>query len=56
MSSPGWNAAGTDGVRTSAGAGVSLFWNMLHVDAMRGLNQGHWELDLGLGRSTGNVR
>jgi hypothetical protein len=40
-----WNR-GTDGVRTSAGLGLSLFWDMLHVDVVKGLNGGRWVTQL----------
>jgi hypothetical protein len=35
-------ASSSHGIRTSAGAGVSLFWDMLHVDVIKGLNGGKW--------------
>lgn len=38
-----WNAAPSDGIRTSAGIGISLFWDMLRIDWMRGLNGGEWQ-------------
>jgi hypothetical protein len=40
----------TDGIRTSAGAGLSLFWDLLHVDAVKGLNGGDWALQLSFTR------
>jgi hypothetical protein len=49
---PSWavNPAGelrtTDGFLVSAGAGVSLFWDILHVDAVKGLNGGRWVLQV----------
>jgi hypothetical protein len=39
-----WQARPSDGVRVSAGAGLSLFWDLLRVDAVRGLNGGRWQL------------
>jgi hypothetical protein len=38
------SAAGTTTrtIRTSAGAGVSLFWDILHIDEIKGLNGGRW--------------
>jgi hypothetical protein len=41
-----WPIAPSQGVRTSAGAGLSLLWDMLRVDAVRGLNGGEWQLQL----------
>jgi hypothetical protein len=40
----GWMSGPTNGLRTSAGAGVSLLWDMLRIDAVRGLNGGEWQL------------
>jgi hypothetical protein len=37
-----WGVSGSDGIRTSAGAGVSLLWDLLRVDAVRGLDGGAW--------------
>jgi hypothetical protein len=37
-----WSIQTTDGIRASAGAGVSLLWDLLRVDAVRGLNGGSW--------------
>lgn len=37
-----WPATGSAGLRSSAGAGVSLFWDLLRLDAVRGLDGGHW--------------
>jgi adenine deaminase len=31
------------GVRPSIGAGISLFWDLVRVDAARGLDNGEWE-------------
>lgn len=42
-----WNRAGSDGIRFSAGAGVSLFWDLLRIDAVRGLNGGRWQILVG---------
>lgn len=40
----GWLRRSTDGLRTSAGAGVNLGWDLLHFDVGRGLNRGgEWE-------------
>ncbi|HSJ32165.1 MAG TPA: hypothetical protein VK933_12070 [Longimicrobiales bacterium] len=41
-----WNVRGTDGIRTSAGGGVSVFWDVLRMDAVRGLNGGDWRFVL----------
>jgi hypothetical protein len=40
----GWPAAGSGGLRASAGGGVSLLWDLLRLDAVRGLNGGDWRL------------
>jgi hypothetical protein len=45
-----WQTAPTGGLRTSAGAGVSLFWDLLRVDAIRGLDGGSWRLQLSFHR------
>jgi hemolysin activation/secretion protein len=39
-----------DGVRASAGAGVGLLWDVLHLDLMRGLDGGEWELVVSVDR------
>ena len=36
----GWDATGSDGLRLSAGAGISLFWDLLRVDYVQGLDAG----------------
>ena len=41
-----WNVRGSDGLRASGGGGVSLFWDMLRADVVRGLNGGSWRLVL----------
>jgi hypothetical protein len=38
-----WPVADTDGLRSSAGIGVGLLWDLLRVDAVRGLNGGSWQ-------------
>ncbi|MEO5509149.1 MAG: hypothetical protein ABIV28_04710 [Longimicrobiales bacterium] len=48
--SAAWNVRPTDGIRTSAGAGVSLFWDLLQVDAVKGLNGGTWVLQFSFTR------
>jgi hypothetical protein len=45
-----WPVAGTAGVRSSAGAGVSLLWDMLRIDAVRGIRGGAWQLQLSFHR------
>jgi hypothetical protein len=40
----GWQAYGTDGLRASVGAGLSFGWNVLRLDAARGLRDGRWEI------------
>jgi hypothetical protein len=37
-------------VRASAGAGVGLLWDVLHLDLARGLNGGEWELVVSVDR------
>jgi len=40
----GWLRRSTDGVKTSAGLGLNLGWDLLHFDLGRGLNDGgDWE-------------
>ena len=41
-----WEVRATDGVKFSAGAGVSLFWDILRIDRVRGLDGGRWVLQL----------
>lgn len=41
-----WNVQGSDGLRASLGGGVSLFWDVLRADVVRGLNGGAWRLVL----------
>jgi hypothetical protein len=41
-----WNVRGTDGVKFSAGVGVSLFWDILRIDRVRGLDGGRWVFQL----------
>lgn len=42
-----WDLQPTDGVKASAGAGVSLFWDILRVDYVRGLgSDGRWVVQL----------
>jgi hypothetical protein len=37
-----WSTTSSDGPRASVGAGVSLFWDLLHVDVVKGINGGRW--------------
>jgi hypothetical protein len=39
-----WQAAGRAGMRGSAGAGVGLLWDVLHIDVGHGVKGGEWEL------------
>ena len=41
-----WNVQATRGVHASAGAGISLFWDILRIDRYRGLNGGRWVFQL----------
>jgi hypothetical protein len=42
-----WDVRATDGMKFSAGAGVSLFWDILRVDRVRGLGGGgRWVFQL----------
>lgn len=38
-----WGASATDGVMTSLGAGLGLFYDLLRLDLVRGLKDGRWE-------------
>ena len=41
---PGWLRRSTDGVKSSAGMGINLGWDLFHFDVGRGLNDGgEWE-------------
>lgn len=40
----------TDGVRSSAGLGIAGFWDQLHLDVVRGLNGGEWQVLLSVAR------
>jgi len=47
----GWPAQSTRGFETSAGLGIGLGWDLLHLDAGRGLNEGgEWEFVLSVQR------
>ena len=51
---PAWAAWGTtdsDGIRTSIGAGVSLFYDLFRLDLVRGLDGGEWQLIFSLAPS-----
>jgi hypothetical protein len=42
---PGWVRPSTDGVKSSAGLGMKLGWDLFRFDVGRGLNDGgSWEL------------
>jgi hypothetical protein len=41
-----WGIGGTDGLRASLGGGVSLFWDVLRADVVRGVNGGAWRFVL----------
>ena len=45
-----WMTRSTGTVRTSAGAGVSLLWDLLRIDAVRGLDGGRWQLHVSFHR------
>lgn len=38
-----WGVAATGGIRTSLGAGLGIFYDILHFDLVRGLNGGSWQ-------------
>ena len=40
----GWLARDSDGLRASVGAGLSFGWDVLRLDAARGLRDGRWEI------------
>ncbi|HEX6309093.1 MAG TPA: hypothetical protein VFZ69_12940 [Longimicrobiales bacterium] len=50
-----WPVAGSDGIRTSAGAGISLLWDLLRLDAVRGLNGGSWRFIISFRPELGDV-
>ncbi|HEX5520730.1 MAG TPA: hypothetical protein VFX29_03500, partial [Longimicrobiaceae bacterium] len=40
-----WGARPTDGIRTSVGAGLGIFHDIVHLDVVRGLGAGgRWEV------------
>lgn len=41
-----WDVSGSEGLRASVGGGVSLFWDVIRADIVRGLNGGDWRLVL----------
>jgi hypothetical protein len=41
-----WTERGSDGLRASLGGGVSLFWDVLRADLVRGMNGGDWRFVL----------
>jgi len=41
-----WDVRSTDGVKYSAGVGVSLLWDILRIDRVRGLDGGRWVFQL----------
>ena len=45
-----WDASGDAGVLASAGVGVGLGWDVLHLDLGRGLDGGEWELVVSVDR------
>ena len=45
-----WNVTDTDGIRTSFGVGASLLWDLLRLDAVRGLNGGKWRVQVSFHR------
>ena len=47
----GWPGRSIDGLRSSAGVGIGLGWDLLLLDVARGLNaDGDWELVLSVQR------
>jgi hypothetical protein len=50
-----WQVRTSDGVRFSAGAGVSLFWDVLRADVARGVNGGRWQLLLSVHRDLRDI-
>ena len=38
-----WPGEITDGLKNSVGAGLGLGWDILRLDAARGVNGGEWE-------------
>ena len=47
---PAWGATGDAGIRTSAGLGVGLWWDVARLDLGRGLDGGKWELVVSVDR------
>ena len=45
-----WHVTGSDRLRTSLGAGVSLLWDLLRVDLVRGIDGGAWRLQFSFHR------
>ena len=45
-----WWAEGDAGTRASAGVGLGLGWDVLHLDLGRGLDGGEWELVVSVDR------
>ncbi len=43
------------GARASAGAGLSLFWDLLQVDAVKGLNGGKWVVQMSFTRALDDI-
>ena len=41
-----WTGETTDGLKSSLGAGLGLGWDILRLDAARGVNGGEWEFIL----------
>jgi hypothetical protein len=50
-----WDVRGTDGVKFSAGAGISLFWDILRIDRVHGLGGGGWVFQLSASPDFANI-
>lgn len=50
-----WDTHGTRGPEFSVGAGVSLFWDILRIDRMRGLGGGRWVFQLSASPDFGDI-
>ena len=40
-----WPGSDSDGARTSLGVGLDLLWDVVRLEAGRGLSDGEWEIN-----------
>ncbi len=50
-----WEARATAGLRTSLGAGVGLFYDLLRLDLVRGLRRGEWQWVISVSPALGDI-